>query len=59
MSEASFEALAALVAANARIVRAADAKLGGHHGLSLGELTLLRAIGAAPEGKARPTDLAR
>jgi DNA-binding MarR family transcriptional regulator len=59
MPDASFEALAALVAANARVVRAADTKLGGHHGLSLAELTLLRAIADAPEGRARPTDLAR
>jgi DNA-binding MarR family transcriptional regulator len=59
MNDAAFEALTTLVLTHAKIVRASDAKIGGHHGLSLSELTLLRAIGAKPEHKARPTELAR
>jgi len=59
MNDVAFEALSALLTTNAKIVRAFDAKIGMHHGLSLGELTLLRAIGNRPERKARPTELAR
>jgi DNA-binding MarR family transcriptional regulator len=59
MNDAAFEALAALLLTHAKIVRASDAKIGGHHGLSLNELMLLRAIVAKPEFKARPTELAR
>ncbi len=59
MNDAAFEALATLLATHARAVRSADAKLGGHHGLSLTELALLRAVGGQPEGRARPTELAR
>ncbi|HTU80943.1 MAG TPA: MarR family transcriptional regulator [Candidatus Acidoferrales bacterium] len=59
MNEAAFEALSALLGAGARISRAADAKIGGYHGLSLTELLLLRAIGERPDGRLRPADLAR
>ncbi len=59
MNDAAFEALSTLLLTHAKIVRASDAKIGMHHGLSLSELVLLRAIGARPGGKARPTELAR
>ena len=59
MNDAAFEALSTLLLTHAKVVRASDAKIGMHHGLSLSELVLLRAIGAKPEGKARPTELAR
>jgi DNA-binding MarR family transcriptional regulator len=59
MNDAAFEALSALLLTHAKVVRASDARIGGHHGLSLSELLLLRAIGGAPEGRARPTELAR
>jgi DNA-binding MarR family transcriptional regulator len=59
MDSAAFEALTALLGAHARLLRAADSKIGGHHGLSVTELALLRAIEAAAEHRARPTDLAR
>ena len=59
MESAAFEALDALLAAHARAVRAADAKIGGAHGLSVTELALLRRIDGQPEQRARPTELAR
>ena len=58
MKTAAFEALGALLSTHAKVVRAADAKLGGHHGLSLTELALLRAIDERPGHRARPTELA-
>lgn len=59
MNDAAFEGLSTLLTTHAKIVRAFDAKIGGHHGLSLSELTLLRAIALKPDGKGRPTELAR
>jgi DNA-binding MarR family transcriptional regulator len=59
MNDAAFEGLSTLLTTHAKIVRAFDAKIGGHHGLRLSELTLLRAIALKPDGKGRPTELAR
>ena len=59
MNDAAFEALNALLLAQARAVRDADAKLGGHHGLSLSELTLLAALDRRTDHRARPSELAR
>jgi DNA-binding MarR family transcriptional regulator len=59
MNDAAFEGLSTLLLTHAKIVRAFDAKIGMHHGLSLSELTLLRAISVRPDGRARPTELAR
>ena len=59
METAPFEALEALLAAHARAVKAADAKIGAQHGLSVTELALLRGIEARPGHQVRPTELAR
>ena len=58
MSTAAFEAVSALLSSHAKIVRSADAKIGGHHGLSLTELSLLQGIEDRPERRIRPTELA-
>lgn len=58
MPTAPFEAFLALLRAQADLVRKADAKIGMHHGLSASELLLLHAVDAAPERRARPSELA-
>ncbi|QGZ42225.1 DNA-binding MarR family transcriptional regulator [Pseudoduganella flava] len=47
-----------LARAHAAIVRRLDAVLGGHHGLSFGDLMLLHNLARAPGGKLRRVDLA-
>jgi DNA-binding MarR family transcriptional regulator len=47
-----------LARVHAAIVRRLDAVLGGHHGLSFGDLMLLQHVARAPGGKLRRVDLA-
>jgi DNA-binding MarR family transcriptional regulator len=58
MNDAPLEALLRLSKTHAAASRELEAGLGGHHGLSFGELRLLRVLAAAPEKRMRPTDLA-
>jgi DNA-binding MarR family transcriptional regulator len=59
VNDAAFDALSTLLLTHAKVVRASDSKLGGHHGLSLSELMLLRGIESKPDRRVRPTELAR
>ncbi|WP_251095209.1 MarR family transcriptional regulator [Streptomyces sp. Caat 7-52] len=57
MSEA-LDAALRLVRAQATLVRRFDARLGGLHGVSLADFTLLLRLGQAPGGRMRRVDLA-
>ncbi|RRQ87722.1 MarR family winged helix-turn-helix transcriptional regulator [Streptomyces griseofuscus] len=57
MSDALDTALR-LVRAQAALVRRFDARLGGLHGVSLADFTLLLRLGQAPGGRMRRVDLA-
>ncbi|MEU2224280.1 MarR family winged helix-turn-helix transcriptional regulator [Streptomyces sp. NPDC012751] len=57
MSEA-LDAALRLVRAQAALVRRFDARLGGLHGVSLADFTLLLRLGQAPGGRMRRVDLA-
>ena len=57
MSEA-LDATLRLVRAQATLVRRFDARLGGLHGVSLADFTLLLRLGEAPGGRMRRVDLA-
>ncbi|MEU0334667.1 MarR family transcriptional regulator [Streptomyces sp. NPDC006193] len=57
MSEA-LDAALRLVRAQAALVRRLDARLGGLHGVSLADFTLLLRLGEAPGGRMRRVDLA-
>ena len=59
MEPAALEAMLQLSDTYAIAAREIDAPLAGHHGLSFAELRLLRALAAAPTGRAGPTELAR
>jgi DNA-binding MarR family transcriptional regulator len=54
----ALETLLHLSKAHASAVRRLETRLAAHHGLSFSELRLLRAIAAARDRRARPTDLA-
>jgi DNA-binding MarR family transcriptional regulator len=56
--DAPLETLLSLSKAHATAARQLELRLAAHHGLGFSELRLLRAIAAAPERSARPTDLA-
>ncbi|MYQ92640.1 MarR family transcriptional regulator [Streptomyces sp. SID4946] len=57
MSDA-LDAALRLVRAQAALVRRFDARLGGLHGVSLADFTLLLRLGQAPGGRMRRVDLA-
>ncbi|MFJ2843783.1 MarR family winged helix-turn-helix transcriptional regulator [Streptomyces griseofuscus] len=57
MSDA-LDATLRLVRAQAALVRRFDARLGGLHGVSLADFTLLLRLGQAPGGRMRRVDLA-
>ncbi|MEU6092161.1 MarR family transcriptional regulator [Streptomyces sp. NPDC047085] len=57
MSEA-LDASLRLMRAQAALVRRFDARLGGLHGVSLADFTLLLRLGQAPGGRMRRVDLA-
>lgn len=57
MSDA-LDATLRLVRAQATLVRRFDARLGGLHGVSLADFTLLLRLGQAPGGRMRRVDLA-
>ncbi|WP_225826720.1 MarR family winged helix-turn-helix transcriptional regulator [Streptomyces naphthomycinicus] len=57
MSEA-LDAALRLVRAQTALVRRFDARLGGLHGVSLADFTLLLRLGQAPGGRMRRVDLA-
>lgn len=57
MSDA-LDAALRLVRAQAALVRRFDARLGGLHGVSLADFTLLLRLGEAPGGRMRRVDLA-
>ncbi|MEW2622329.1 MarR family transcriptional regulator [Streptomyces sp. NPDC048106] len=57
MSDA-LDAVLRLVRAQAALVRRFDARLGGLHGVSLADFTLLLRLGQAPGGRMRRVDLA-
>lgn len=59
MEPAAFDALLQLSDAYALVAHDIERPLAGHHGLSFAELRLLRALAAAPAGRAGPTELAR
>ena len=59
MNEAALDALLTLLRTCLRVTRAADAKIGGLHGLSAMEVAVLREVSAAPGKHIRPIDLAR
>lgn len=59
MESAAFAALLQLSDTHALAVHEIERPLAAHHGLSFGELRLLRTLAAAPAGRAGPTDLAR
>ncbi|MFH9090722.1 MarR family winged helix-turn-helix transcriptional regulator [Streptomyces sp. NPDC017673] len=57
MSE-GLDAVLRLVRAQSALVRRFDARLGGLHGVSLADFTLLLRLGQAPGGRMRRVDLA-
>ncbi|GGW69822.1 hypothetical protein GCM10010503_54010 [Streptomyces lucensis JCM 4490] len=54
----SLDVVLRLVRAQAALVRRFDARLGGLHGVSLSDFTLLLRLGQAPGGRMRRVDLA-
>ncbi|MEU3415483.1 MarR family transcriptional regulator [Streptomyces sp. NPDC006658] len=58
MSEDALDAALRLVRAQAALVRRFDARLGGLHGVSLADFTLLLRLAQAPGGRMRRVDLA-
>ncbi|MFF9580374.1 MarR family winged helix-turn-helix transcriptional regulator [Streptomyces achromogenes] len=58
MSEEALDAALRLVRAQAALVRRFDARLGGLHGVSLADFTLLLRLAQAPGGRMRRVDLA-
>ncbi|MFE2724008.1 MarR family winged helix-turn-helix transcriptional regulator [Kitasatospora sp. NPDC059327] len=54
----TLDAALRLVRAQAALVRRFDASLGGLHGVSLADFTLLLRLGQAPDGRMRRVDLA-
>ncbi|QLJ04552.1 MarR family transcriptional regulator [Streptomyces sp. NEAU-sy36] len=54
----TLDAALRLVRAQATLVRRFDARLGGLHGVSLADFTLLLRLGQAPGGRMRRVDLA-
>jgi DNA-binding MarR family transcriptional regulator len=58
MSEEALDAALRLVRAQAALVRRFDARLGGLHGVSLADFTLLLRLARAPGGRMRRVDLA-
>ncbi|WP_129306187.1 MarR family transcriptional regulator [Streptomyces sp. L2] len=58
MSDGALDAALRLMRAQATLVRRFDARLGGLHGVSLSDFTLLLRLGQAPGGRMRRVDLA-
>ena len=48
-----------LARAQARVAKSLDFALGAHHGIGANDYALLAALAEAPQGRAKPADLAR
>ncbi len=59
MDHPSLEATLQLARAHGRAAKALDFALGSHHGIGANDYALLTALAGAPQGRAKPADLAR
>ncbi len=59
MEHAQLATALQLARANARTVKALDVALGAIHGIGAGDFALMAELATAPQGRAKPVDLAR